>query len=599
MRGTSRLIGLVLFLGTLGVFWPLGDAGFVNYDDPGYVYDNPHVVAGWTAEGAQWAFQSFHKANFHPLTWLSHMADVDLFGVAPGPHHLVNVLFHALNAVLLFGFLVRATSAPWPSAFAAALFALHPLHVESVAWISERKDVLSTFFWMLTLHAYLSWVRVGGVPRYLAVLALLLAGLLSKPLVVTLPCVLLLLDLWPLGRTPWVSGVRGEGAPLVAPSSPSRLLLEKLPMLALVLLASLVTLLAQDAGGAVVGTPALGVGARVVNAIIAYVWYLEKTILPTGLAVLYPHPYLLAGSTPAATAWLGPLWVLLGVTVVTLWQAVGRPYLLVGWLWFLGTLVPMIGLVQVGAQATADRYSYVPLIGLFVGVAWLGAEIAARARWRRLTVAGVAVLLLVLCLVGTRAQLSHWESARAMAARSIAVTQGNFVMHYNLGLALQGEGDFEGARRQYERAVALEPTNAKFHLNLAVVLVELGDYVDGIGRYRVAMILAPREGAAANNLAWLLATHPDGALRDGPESVRLARTALRWSGGQDAQALDTLAAAHAEAGDFIVAVRKARAAVRAARREGQPELARRVEGRLREYEAGRPHRERIRPRGGH
>lgn len=587
VTGPSRAIGLVLFLGTLAVFWPLREAEFVSYDDPGYVYANPAVAGGVTTDGLVWAFGTFHKANYHPLTWVSHMVDVELFGMEAGGHHLVNVTLHALNTALLFLFLLRATGARWPSAFVAALFAVHPLHVESVAWISERKDVLATFFWMLGLHGYLSWVRFGGGLRYAAVLVVLAAGLLSKPVVVTLPCVFLLMDVWPLRRIAPTDGPEDRGAVV----SIGRLVWEKLPMFAVVAAASFLTLQAQTAGGAVVSTPDLSAGARIANAVIAYAWYLRKMLWPAGLAVLYPHPYLRSGLAPGGTAWLGPLLLLLGLSAAAVMQGRRRPWVLVGWLWFLGTLVPMIGLVQVGAQATADRYSYVSLIGPFVVIAWLGAEMAAGAPWRRRVVGSLALLVLVACVGVTRAQLAHWRDARALAERSVAVTSDNYVMHYNLALVLQEEGDLAGARQHYERAIEIDPSQAGFHDNLATVLVALGEPDEAVRHYRAAIRLGSKGTGAANNLAWLRATHPDPSVRDGAEAVRLAELALGSTDAPEAQILDTLAAAQAEVGDFQAAVATSERGARLARSRGNPALADAIAARGRAYAAGRPHRE--------
>jgi Tfp pilus assembly protein PilF len=332
-------------------------------------------------------------------------------------------------------------------------------------------------------------------------------------------------------------------------------------------------------------------GARLANATIAYVWYVEKTIWPSGLAVLYPHPYLGSAGGPPVGAWLIPSVLLLAVTAGAVWQAARRPYLLVGWLWYVGTLVPVIGLVQVGVQATADRYSYVPLVGPFVAIAWTAAEAAGRETWRRLLVAVVAGLVLVACIAVTREQLVHWRGARALAERSIAVTRDNFVMHFNLGLALQEDGDLQGARWQYEEAVRLAPSQGGFHGNLAVVLVELGRPSEALRSYRTAIELSPGEAGSKNNLAWLLATYPDGSIRDGPEAVTLAEAALRTSAGRDPQVLDTLAAAQAESGDFGSAVDTARRAMRLAREGGRHELAAVIEERARSYADGRPHRE--------
>ncbi len=588
MGRRAGLIGALLFVGTCAVFWPLGAADFVNYDDPGYVYRNPNVVGGLSADNVVWAFSTVHKANFHPLTWLSHQLDVSWFGVSPGPHHLVSVVLHALNAVLLFGLLLRTTGAIAPSSFTAALFAVHPLHVESVAWISERKDVLAVLFWMLASHAYVGWAGRGGAHRYLLAIALLGAGLLSKPVVVTLPCVFVLMDVWPLGRTSWARAARGPARP---PTSLARLLVEKLPMFALVALASYATVHAQTTGGAVVEASALSVGARLANAVVAYVWYLQKLVWPAGLAVFYPHPWVGRASFPDAWAWLPSLAVLLGATAVALAQVRARPYLPFGWLWYVGTLVPMVGLVQVGLQATADRYSYVPLIGLFVAISWAGADLARGAPRRGRWVSGLALAWLVVCLAVTRGQLDHWMDARAMAARSIAVSADNYVMHYNLALALQEDGDLAGARRHYEAAIAIEPRRAAFHGNLATVLAAQGEPREAVAAYRRALALDPRDVGARNNLAWLLATSPDPSVRDGEAAFALAREAARGAGGGDPQVLDTLAAAEAALGRFGDASRTAARAAALAWESGRPALAAAIDERAAAYRGGRPHRE--------
>ncbi len=589
MARSSPWLALALFVVTLITFWPLSEAGFVNYDDPGYVYENSQVAAGLTADGAVWAFTTFHKANWHPLTWLSHMLDVEWFGMDPGAHHLVNVLLHAINAVLLLAFLVQTTGRPVPAFFVAAFFALHPLHVESVAWVSERKDVLSTFFWFLGLHAYVLWVRGRGLAPYALVVGALLCGLLAKPMVVTFPCVLVLLDVWPLGRTRWAPAARGSPVP---PVGWRTLLAEKLPLFALVALASVLTVRAQSAGGAVIAIPALSVPSRLANAAVGYLWYLEKALWPRGLAVLYPHPGLAGAEIGGVGEWLPMLAGLVGITLVCLRFLFRRPYLAVGWLWYLGTLVPVIGLVQVGAQATADRYSYVPLVGVFLALAWAVADWTGDARGRRFAAVGAASGLLLASAVLTRHQLVHWRSARSLAQRSVDVTQDNYVMLYNLGLAAQQEGDLESARQHYQEAVHLRPREARFHTNLGTVLAALGAPLEARARYARAIELAPGHPEAANNLAWLLATHPDPAVRDGSDALEVAQRALAAAGPGNAQILDTLAAAQAETGQFAAAVQTSQQAARLARESGQRALSTVIEERIAAYQRGLPWRER-------
>jgi len=364
-------ICVCLAVATVAVYWPVGGYDFTNFDDPGYVSENPHVLAGLTWEGVRWAFTNAQEANWHPLTWLSHMLDCQLFGPSAGRHHLVNVGLHALSILLLFLVLARMTGRRWPSAMVAALFALHPLHVESVAWISERKDVLSALFWMLTMGAYVLYAERPSVIRYLPVFVFLALGLMAKPMLVTLPFVLLLLDFWPLGRLKGAAatGKEASGFPW---RRAGRLVLEKAPLLVLAAAASGVAYLVQQKIGAMEFGARVPWTGRLANAVMAYVTYLVKAVWPGGLAVFYPYDeHLPAWEVGLASA------ALAAVTALVVWQGRRRPYLAVGWFWYVGTLVPVIGLVQVGGHAMADRYTYIPLIGIFVAAAWGAADLTA------------------------------------------------------------------------------------------------------------------------------------------------------------------------------------------------------------------------------
>ncbi|HET6923128.1 MAG TPA: hypothetical protein VFI16_08270, partial [Anaeromyxobacteraceae bacterium] len=384
----SALCALVAF-----VFWRSGGFGFVAFDDPRYVLDNPHVRAGLSRDGIRWAFSATWAANWHPLTWLSLMLDVEAFGLDPGWMHRLNVLWHCADTVLLFLLLRSATGSAWRPALVAALFGIHPLHVESVAWISERKDVLSAFFWLAAMAAWVSYARRPGAGRYLLVAAAMVLGLLAKPMVVTLPAVLLLLDLWPLGRAdpsrPWRSWAPG-------------LILEKLPLLALSAASSAVTLAAQ--AGAMTGPFRLPLATRSGNALIAWVWYLWKSIWPASLAAFHPHRGLEPGGIPAWQV-AGAASVLVAVSALVLWQWKRRPWLAVGWGWYLVTLLPVIGLVQVGRQGVADRYSYLPLVGLFVAAAWSLPPASALSRRGRAAVAAAAGAAVLSLAVAARAQV--------------------------------------------------------------------------------------------------------------------------------------------------------------------------------------------------
>jgi protein O-mannosyl-transferase len=481
-------ISAALAVLTLLIYCPTFNYPFVNYDDPVYVFKNPHVQAGLTADGVRWAFTAFDCGNWHPLTWLSLQLDVDLYGgLRPGGFHLTNVLLHVTNTLLLFLVLGRMTGAVWRSAVVAALFALHPLHVESVAWVAERKDVLSTLFWMLTLAAYLFYVRQPSIRRYLLVMLALGLGLLAKPMLVTLPCVLLLLDYWPLRRV----GLLTRG----------RLLLEKVPLFALALASCVVTFLAQVHGQAVAPLEAVPPAARLANAVLAYAGYLGKMLWPMHLAVHYP----LAGpDVPVARA-LGAGLILVVITLLVLGPGRRRPYLTVGWLWYLGTLVPVIGLVQVGSQALADRYTYVPLIGLFLLLTWGVADLAAAWRLPRGYLVGATAATLSACVVLTWIQVGYWESTLRLWEHAAAVTENDLLAQMNLGTCYHQQGKLSDAKREFEKAVAINPNLAEAHANLGNVLADLGRREQAVAEYRKAITLDPESAWPHFNLGVALA----------------------------------------------------------------------------------------------
>jgi len=370
------LISLLLVLTTIVVYFQVGQFEFLDYDDNLYVTENHAVKAGLSQKGLRWAFKAIYVANWHPLTWASHMVDVQLYGLNPGAHHFTNVLFHILNAILLFHFFRKITGTLWRSAFVAALFALHPLHVESVAWIAGRKDVLSTFFWLVTMLSYTGYVKQPTIWRYLPVMTFFALGLMVKPMVVTLPFVLLLLDYWPFGRLTihQLGDNRGSGC---QKKIFFRLVIEKIPLFILTIASCIVTFMVQSKGGAVESLIRFPLTDRMTNALVSYARYVLKMIWPSHLAVFYPHPGI----------W--PLWQFAGailflalIFILVIKTYRKKPYLMVGWLWYIGTLVPVIGLVQVGKQAMADRYTYIPLIGLFVMIAWGAEELLKRWRYR-------------------------------------------------------------------------------------------------------------------------------------------------------------------------------------------------------------------------
>ena len=483
MRGPRlALAAALLALATVAVYTPLRHHAFVDYDDTLYVTDNPEVQRGLTVEGLRYAFRADVAGNWHPLTILSHMLDCEIFGLNAGEHHLTSLALHVVDAELLLLVLTRMTGALWPSAWVAALFALHPLHVESVAYVAQRKDVLSTTFLLLTIAAYARYAVHPGPGRYAVVLACFTLGLAAKPMLVTLPFVLLLLDLWPLGRA--------------RPSTALRLVVEKLPLLALSAADSAITMAFQARSGAVGSLGAYPLGMRVANALTSTVVYLGQTLWPVHLACFYPYP---ASIPPWRVA--GAVCLLLAVTGLALYARRRAPYLLVGWLWYLGTLVPVIGLVQVGLQARADRYTYVPLIGIFIMVAWGARDLALSvARRNGGAVAGLAVLTVAACAVVSRAQVGTWRDSTALFTHAIAVTDGNFLAHNNLGLARQRAGDLDGAETELREALRLAPDYVDAHFNLGLTLEREGRLDAAAAEYAEVLRRAPGHARALASL---------------------------------------------------------------------------------------------------
>jgi tetratricopeptide (TPR) repeat protein len=681
----SVLICLCLAVVTGIVYWPVRHFGFTNYDDAGYVSQNPQVQRGLTLHGLLWAFTTNAEGNWHPLTWFSHMLDCQLFGLNAGAHHLLNVMFHIANVLLLYAVFNRMTAAPWRSALVAGLFGLHPLHVESVAWVAERKDVLSMLFWMLTIWAYVRYVERPNGARYWLSLALYALGLMAKPMAVTLPFVLLLLDYWPLGRTRWEASAVGDKAE----ASLRDLLKEKLPFLALSAVWCAVAYWAERGTGAVVTLEYLPMGDRVANAVVSYVRYMGKAVWPVGLAVFYPHRMWPLGTVIGAGV------VLVGVSGLVVWRSGREPYFLVGWLWYVGTLVPVIGLVQVGSQSMADRYTYIPLVGLFLMVAWGVGRAGVEQRVGRATTAATAGVVLVICVVLSRHQVGYWKNSETLFRHALSVTQDNSMAHLNLGnalfalgkteealaeyrealrinpdyisahnnlgLALAGLGKTEEALAEYREALRIDPNCAEAHNNLGNVLVVQGKPVEAVAHYREALRINPHYVQAHSNLglalaglgktaeaiaeyreagrinpeyaeahydlgvllaaqgkteearaeyqeavrwrpewpqalrklAWLLATDENGGVRNAGQAVQLAERLCGGAGQQQADALEVLAAAYAEAGRFSEAIRVAQKALELASVNGPPGLAVRISEQLKLYEEGRPYHERL------
>jgi tetratricopeptide (TPR) repeat protein len=705
-------LAIALWLVTAGAYLPTRGHDFVSFDDPQYVAENARLAQGLTRDGLVRTFTESYFYNWHPLTTLTYAVDHRLWGLWAGGYLLSNLLLHATATALLFLALARLTGATAPSLFVAAVFGLHPLHVEAVAWVSQRKDVLSGVFFMAGLLAYARWVERPGLGRYAALLVCFALGLLAKPMLVTLPFVLVLLDVWPLGRLP-VTGVRRAREAL------PRLLAEKLPLFALAAASSVVTYLVQKGAGAVATFDRVPLRARLLNAPQAYLAYLERVFWPERLAFFYPlHPEWLSlrGAAPAAVA--------LAILTVVAGLALRRsPWVPVGWGWFLGMLVPVIGLVQVGSQAFADRYAYLPLVGVVIAVAWSAQALAARNRTLRIALAGLAVVVCGALLVQTERQIAVWRDGATLGEHALAVGFPSATAHtviasalleqddvgrarlhveaaialdpraagprallaellsrdgkleaavveyrralaldprlqfaraamgrtlvllgrpgealasltqaqagglevaqpeieVQIGLALAAQGDLAGAAQHYRAAIALRPDLVAAHANLGVALTQGGQLVDGetelrraadlspdevrvqggladnlqrqgriaeaIDRWRETVRLAPDDAAAANNLAWLLATADDPRLRRPDEAVALAERVVASTGGADAGALDTLAMAYEAAGRREEAVATARRAADRARESGDAGLARDIEARLARWQS--------------
>jgi protein O-mannosyl-transferase len=520
-------IGLVLLTGL--AYLPVLGNGFVAWDDQEYITENPRIPEGPTAENLRWAFTTFRKGSWHPLTWVSHLADGRLHGLDPRGHHLTSLLLHAASTLLLFSVLRGMTGALWRSGLVAALFALHPLHVESVAWASERKDVLAGFFWVLTMAAYLRHARRPGLPRYLPVIGFLVLALLSKPLAVTLPFALLLLDVWPLCR--W--GFPGAGGARLARGSVAarggRLFAEKLPLIALSAALSVVTFYAQRETGYMPSVAANTAGARVGNALLAYGGYLGKTIWPKDLAVFYHYherlPWqslpLVAGAALAA------------VTALCLAFVLARPYLLTGWLWYLGTLVPMIGLVQVGNQGLADRYTYLPLIGIFLAAVWGLAAVPARNPGaRRPAAVGAALVLCVLAGLSFK-QSGYWRSTVTLFQHAVDVAPDNYKAHVVLGIGLTKEGRTAEANAHFQAALGIHPRAREVHFLLGLNLLGLGRIEEAAGHFLEDLRIDPGNPETHLYLGAIMSRRGDfdAAERHLREAVRLdARTAAAWTG---------------------------------------------------------------------
>jgi tetratricopeptide (TPR) repeat protein len=630
-----RVVGLALALVTLLAYLPATQNGFLNYDDDAYVTANSTVQNGLTLAGIKWAFAGYHVSNWHPLTWVSHMVDCNLFRLNPAGHHLVNILFHAANTFLLFVLIRRMTGTLWSATAVAALFAWHPLHVESVAWVAERKDVLSTLFGLLSLLAYERYVRENNRWHYAGALIFFALSLLSKPMLVTLPMVMLLLDYWPWQR-------------LQKNNLPERLL-EKTPYIFLAAIFCVVTFLAQR-HEAVASLQRVSLGLRLENSTVAYVDYLTKTFWPVDLAAFYPLPKMISWLQVAVAAA-----VLSAISTVVWLAGHRRPYLRVGWLWYLGTLVPVIGLVQVGDQALADRYTYFPLVGIFIMLTFAAADFVRQFQFSKPLVAALTGLIFIACLGATGNQLRYWRDSETLFTHALAVTRDNPLAHLNLGAALQQQQRTVEAMAEYRKTLQLDPAQHEAYNNIGrilhdagkpaealpyclmaarldpqtpashdsfgIVLAELGRFTEAHAQFAEAVRLDPEYAPAhfqigrtflmqgrdaealppfrealrldPNNVPMLLyiarvmAANQNPAARAGTEAVQLSLHIAQLMGDNQPVALDTLAMAYAEAGRFADAVQTAQQAIQFA----QPGDLAAMRQRLEFYQKHQPWRE--------
>jgi protein O-mannosyl-transferase len=580
-RWTFFGISIFLIALTWAVFVQTGRYQFVNYDDPLYVLDNAHVRAGLTWRGIEWAFTHVHSQNWHPLTTISHMLDCQLFGVNPGAHHLVNVFFHSIAAVLLFILLQQMTGRVWLSGFVAAVFAIHPLRVESVAWIAERKDLLSGVFFMLTLIAYGAYTRKRTVGRYLTMSILYACGLMSKPMLITTPLILLLLDYWPLDR--------------FARSTVSKRLMEKVPLFALSIGSCVATLWAQNF--ALGSTEFLPLQWRITNAVVSYFEYVRQMFWPVDLIPFYVHPE----GRLEMWRFLFASIILITLTAIVFIRRRKNPYLIVGWFWYLIMLIPVIGIVQVGLQGHADRYTYLPQIGLDIALVWLIWDLTKSWRQQKIVLSGVGALVLGTLSILSWKQATHWRDTEALWRHTLAVTpdsdvahaglggilfvhgqieesidhyesalrlrDGNVAAHFGLGRALAAKQKTDAAIFHFQKALSIQPDYIGASNDLGVLFASKGEIKEAIAAWEQSLSFDPENADAANNIAWVRATAADGDLRDGRKALELAQIALR-AGGENPVVLRTLAAAQAENGQFAEAIATCQRGEELARRSG-------------------------------
>ena len=566
----------------------------INFDDQAYVFENPKINTGLTSTGVLWAFTHSHVGNWHPLTSISHMLDCELFGLQAGWHHFTNVLLHTIAVILLFLVFREMTGALWRSAFVATVFAIHPLRVESVAWIAERKDVLSGVFFMLTLAAYVRYVREPSNIRYLVVAVLFSLGLMTKPMLVTLPFVLLVLDYWPLGRFAHVCPAEpkpenGFTRWRSHRSIPTRLILEKIPLIALSAASSIITLFAQKT--AVSSVESLPLLWRMNNAFVSYVAYIWQMVCPIRLALVYPHPEYRLSLWGVALA----IAFLTGATAVVVAFRRKHPYLITGWLWYVGMLVPVIGIMQVGVQARADRYTYLPQIGLYLIATWTIADLSVAWRYRRQILGAAAATVIAGMAWLARTQNTYWRDSEALWTRTLAVTSHNDLGHARLADLLLRRDRIDEAISHSEEALRIRPRNwnvaVDAHNTLALGLFRRGRVDEAVAHWKESLEIRPDDMNAQAYLAWVLATSPDASLRDGAKAIELAKKVLEQAGHADVVVLRTLAAGYAESGRFSEAIETAQQGLQLAIAQDNSALIWDLQLNITNYQRNRPLRD--------
>lgn len=569
-------IAFSLALVTVLLFGRTFSYPFINFDDPAYILERPEITRGMTLGGIGWSLSHAHGGNWHPLTSISHMLDCQWFDGHAGAHHFVNVLLHALTASTLFLVLRRMTGALWRSAFVALLFAIHPLRVESVAWIAERKDVLSGLFFMLTLAAYVRYIRAPSVWRYAVILISLACGLMAKPMLITMPFLLLLLDYWPLRRFEKINRSAPNGL---------RLLLEKLPMLALAAGSAAATMIAQH--DALSSGEKASLNWRIGNALVSYFVYIGKMFWPTNLALFYPFPQ---NPFPWWQVALAVVSLLLISGLAILWRRT-QPWFFAGWFWYLGMLVPVIGFVQVGMQSRADRYTYLPQIGLAIALIWGLAELTACWRYRRLIFGTSAAAVGVALVACTWLQLSYWRDSETLWNHTIAVTSNNDLAHAYLADLLLRQNRIEEASVQAEEALQIRPDNSYAQNNLALALFRSGRLLEAVEHWKRSLELKPDSLNAQCNFAWVLATCPDPALRDGSRAIQLTENVLAHAGRDNPSVLRAAGAAYAETGQFDKAIAIAQEALEITRAQGNEALTEDLQFNIANYQKRLPLRD--------